>query len=584
LAANPAVFAAEPNFVGSIFGVTPNDPGFVICQPGDFNCQTHSAAPQLILIGADKAWTITTGLGPNLQAPPPLIAIVDTGVDYTHEDLSFPGKVVLGPNVVGQNNDPLDDNGHGTFIAGIAGAETNNGIGIPGVSWASSLLAVKVSNSLGFPQDFDVQSGVSYAVRNGAKIINLSLGHTGTSTAFASALNDANMAGRLVVAGVGNNGCDIPFYPAAYGPTTTADNGAVYDTTVLSVGGVNLDGTLAISGSPCASGTIGSNYGSWVDIYAPFSTYSTTAHHVSQSEVNLQHPGGYDFASGTSFSTPFVSGAAALVWAANPQLSAKDVRSALLEGAANLIGGAKDPDGNPINILNVFDALFQGATNCTACPQPPEVNVVSRLYSPIISVGVPRGASDTQNISVHGVSIPLAPLSSSNAASAIFPIYYKVTFEHFFASWDVYDCCGPRLTGTGWFDPFSVSTSTAPYWQMGVQNPIWSQLPFVKSQVACPLGNATQQPCPFFAPYLEGGGGPVGTLYSLGSLTSTIQSPGSPILNENTQTGQLAGQLGVTWLNLILDTASPPNADNLFPSWGFFAIQDITPICTANQC
>jgi hypothetical protein len=141
--------AAEPNVILQATGVKPNDPVFTI------------QAGQLLPMHADMAWAITTGLR-NDMGPPPLIAVIDTGIDYTHEDLaakswsapqaytvSANGTTISCPagshgfNWINDTCDPLDDNGHGTFVAGIAAADSNNGVGITGISWASPVLAEK---------------------------------------------------------------------------------------------------------------------------------------------------------------------------------------------------------------------------------------------------------------------------------------------------------------------------------------------------------------------------------------------------------------------------------------------------------
>ena len=592
VSANPTVIAAEPNFVYEDIGVTPNDPYFS-CQPGFFDCN----GPQLLQIGADKAWAITTGLGANLQTPPPIIAVVDSGIDYAHEDLS--AKIWSSPqdytvplggtfsitcpagshgfNFVGQACDPMDDEYHGTATAGIAGADSNNGVGITGVSWMSPLMAVKSLDASGGGSEMDDSAGIEFAITNGAKIINLSWGGTTNSPGILAAIDDAVSAGRLVVAGAGNNYCNQPFYPAAYAaaPTTTV-NGVTFNTSVLSVGGVNLNGSVAadVGATPCATGASGSNYGPWVEVYAPFTTYTTEPQNFS---INGS---GYNFFAGTSGSTPFVSGAAALVWAANPQLSAADVRNAILAGAVSIAGDV-DPLGEQIKVLNVFNAVFQAAAQqCTACPQAPEVMIDAPSAS--VAVGVPRGPNDTQNVSVHGISIPLAPITSSNAAAAFYPPYYQVTFVYAFNSWDSYTCCSPRPGG--WFDSFSVSTSTAPYWEMGLKDPIpqLSPLPFL--QIGCPLASSPvllpYLNCPFVASFLIGGSA-AGTLFqSLGGVPF-IHLPGQTLLGGKYGAAPLGP--GVTWLNLVLDTATAPDADNLFPSWGTFQILDITPMCGENN-
>jgi hypothetical protein len=585
--ANPVVFTAEPNFVNASLGVTPNDPLFS-CVPGFTTCD----GPYLLQIRADRAWAITTGLGPNLQAPPPLIAFVDTGIDYTHEDLSAKvwsapqsfraGQVTCpagshGFNFVSNTCDPMDDNGHGTAVAGVAGADSNNGIGVTGVSWTSPLMAVKVLDSSGTSDTLTPSAGISFAVDNGAKIINASFGCSSTSstlcsqTAYLVAVDYAASAGRLVVAGAGNDFCSQPFYPAGLAATPTVTiNGKTFNALVLSVGGVDLRYNIfGLSNATQCTPNTGSNFGPWVNVYAPWDAYSTSAHNSRISS----NPGGYDFFSGTSLATPYVSGTAALVWAANPQLSAADVKNTILAGGVAIFGNL-DPLGNQVKVLDAFNAIFKAAAqSCAACPQAPEV--VIEAASTSVGVGMPRGVNDTQNVSVHGISIPLAPISSSNAAAAFTPPYYQVIFINGFNSWDSYACCSPRPGG--WFDSFSVSTSAAPYWEMGLQDPLPQLYPLAVLQSGCPVASASSLipyfNCPFVASFVIGGSAAGTFSQSVGA--QFIVAPGQALLG-----GAFGGKgLGVTWLNLVLDTATQPDADNLFPSWGFFQILDITPMC-----
>lgn len=169
-------------------------------------------------IGAPNAWSLATGKNV-------LVGIVDTGVDLGHQDLA--GKVVGSTNCIGANADPTkctgnaqDDNGHGTHVAGIIAADTNNGVGVAGVAPDAKLLVAKALDSSGAGNDADVEAGIEWVVNKGAKVVNLSLGDGGTlplglggTTALSQPLLDGiNYAwqhGAIPVLAAGNTGFGV---------------------------------------------------------------------------------------------------------------------------------------------------------------------------------------------------------------------------------------------------------------------------------------------------------------------------------------------------------------------------------------
>jgi hypothetical protein len=265
------------------------------------NDEEYAAQQQWYItqIKAEQAWDVTTG-SPNI-----LIAIVDTGTAYDHPDLN--GKRVGGHDFYNNDDDPYDDNGHGTMTAGLAAAIGNNSEGIAGVSWGAKIMPVKV---LGGPQgegtDEMVAAGFRYAVDNGANIINASLGSDETSQIEEDAVKYAHDHNVLFVAAAGNSPDGKPHYPAA-------------DDTAMAVGAtIRNDSPTGFS-----------SYGSYIDISAPGVGMLSTA----WTDGTL----GYEYGNGTSFSAPLVSGAAALVWSINPQFTADDVRY-ILEDSSDDIG------------------------------------------------------------------------------------------------------------------------------------------------------------------------------------------------------------------------------------------------------
>jgi thermitase len=291
LRSDPAVEYAEPNYILYAMPTYPNDT-YYFWQWG---------LPQ---IQAPAAWDIVTA------TVPVTIAIVDTGVDLTHPDFSCPGKLTAGWDFVNNDSDPSDDYGHGTHVAGIAAACTNNSTGVAGVSWGARIMPVKVLGSSGSGSVDNVAQGIIYAADNKAQVINMSLGGYGLENdqTFINAIVYAYSKGCLLVAAGGNGGISTPMYPAAY-------------THVIAV--------AATDSSDNRAGF--SNYGSYIDVAAPgVSIYSTERY------------GSYGYMDGTSVATPFVSGLAALVWFANPSLTNDQVENIIESTADDLYPPGRD--------------------------------------------------------------------------------------------------------------------------------------------------------------------------------------------------------------------------------------------------
>ena len=257
-------------------------------------------------IGAPGYWSASRGAGV-------VVAVVDTGVDATSRDLA--GQVLDGVTILNgvTTAGAADDNGHGTHVAGIIGALTNNGIGVASVAPDVRILPVKVLDSNGYGFDPDIAAGIDYAVEHGADIINLSLGATSPVPALVSSLGDAAAKNVLVVAAAGNSylsGNPVT-YPAAYDHT-------------IAVGATDsLDRHAEFSET-----------GSFVDLTAPGVAILST------------YPGGYEYLSGTSMATPFVAGALAVLESEHPGWTPEQVTSTLEASAADLgVAGRDDTFG-----------------------------------------------------------------------------------------------------------------------------------------------------------------------------------------------------------------------------------------------
>jgi subtilisin family serine protease len=303
------VEAVELDYIRTAAAV-PNDPQYAAEQ------QSYLATA-----GFERAWTVLKASSSQV------IAVVDSGVDLDHPDLA--GRLVTGTDVVGAgDSDPSDENGHGTMVAGIAGAVTNNGVGIAGASWGASIMPVRALDATGQGTDVDVAEGMAWAVDHGADVINLSLGAPGTTAVLDAAVDDAVTHGVVVVAAAGNEGVNFPFFPAA-------------DPDVIAVGATDDEGSFAYF----------SNYGPWVDIVAPGTNVRGT-----------DNGGGYDEGPGTSFASPLVAAAAALVRTQNPSWTPAQV-------ADRLKGTAQDRGYRGVDHVYGFGLLdASAAVRGTASP------------------------------------------------------------------------------------------------------------------------------------------------------------------------------------------------------------------------
>jgi len=270
----------EPN-IGFQVSFTPNDPLW-----------SYQWAPQKI--NADWAWNKTTGLSSIL------VALIDTGVDYTHEDLST-NYVPMGYDWVNNDPDPMDDHGHGTHCAGIIAATINNSVGIAGLAQVR-IMAEKAFNTEGVGWEDDIANAIIHAVNQGADILSNSWGSPQDSYLIREAIRYAYDKGVLIVAAAGNDASSTEFYPAAYSE-------------VIAVTATDIDDYPAVF----------TNFGKWVEVAAPGVNVLSTFLNNS-----------YAFGTGTSMACPHVAGIAALVWSSFPDASRDWVRAQIRRTADDL--------------------------------------------------------------------------------------------------------------------------------------------------------------------------------------------------------------------------------------------------------
>lgn len=356
LQTQPGVLYAEPNYFVEAADTIPNDVDVFGFQFQD-----------LTNIRAFQGWDLSRG-GSSVR-----IAVVDTGVDQVHEDLV--AKIVAGYDFVNGDADPQDDSitGHGTHVAGIAAAMTNNTIGIAGTSWGARLMPVKVLNAFGNGTIANVSAGITFAADNGAQVINLSLGTAINSPTLQAAVDYAYNKNRVLVAAAGNTNSAV-LYPAAY-------------PNVIAVAAVDTTMTRAAF----------SNFGPELSVSAPGVA------------IRSAIPGdAYDQKNGTSMAAGYVSGLAAILAGVSPQ-SPVTIKSAIQNTALDLGTAGKD-DFYGWGLIQMDAAIRRVLP--TATP-PPAIDPGS-TFIPIATLGPPPSLEQPLPSSTPApvAALPFTPTST----------------------------------------------------------------------------------------------------------------------------------------------------------------------------
>ncbi len=308
---NTKIKYAEPDFVAKKTEV-PND-------------TYYSSQWGLPKIKAEGGWDKTHG---GDLAP---VAVLDTGIDDTHPDLF--GKIAKRANF---SWDPdIDGDGHGTHVAGIVAATTNNSLGVASLGYDTKLYSVKVLDNDGSGYYSWIANGIIWAADNGAKVINLSLGGSFDSSTLRDAVNYAWGKGVVIVAAAGNSNNKRALYPAYYtnsiavAATDSSDNKASF-----------------------------SSYGWWVDLAAPGVSILST------------YKGGYTYLSGTSMATPFVSALSSLVFANNSTFTNSQVRNKIESTAEKINKTGTYWTYGRIDACAALDCIFFPSPTPTSTPTP----------------------------------------------------------------------------------------------------------------------------------------------------------------------------------------------------------------------
>lgn len=298
----------------SLQALTPNDPYFT--QQWGFQNTGQNIGGKTGKAGADAnlpaAWSITQG------KDSVIVAILDSGQPVGAATMpDFVGRLMAGYDYVNNDADPTDDHGHGSNVMSIATAKGNNGVGIAGVDWNCKILPVKILNSSNSGQYSWWINGIRFAVDKGARVLNMSVGGSGRSSAFEDAMIYAHSKGAIVVACMMNTNNNVSYYPAAF-------------TESIAVGAINNQGARAVPF--CFSATSGSNYGTHLLVVAPgeqVSGYRNTDGLVTNW-------------CGTSQATPIVSGIVSLMVSVQPTLTFDEVRTILKNTAIDGVGSASE--------------------------------------------------------------------------------------------------------------------------------------------------------------------------------------------------------------------------------------------------
>lgn len=313
LADNFVYVEYDPTFQTTAKLRMPNDPGFTK--------NSSNIDKQWGLVKAEfiESWKITKG------SKAVTVAVIDTGIDSLHEDL-IDSTFVNGYNVIKSKKisaySNSDDNGHGTLVAGVIGATTNNNTGVSGAAWEVSLMAVKALNSRGSGTASQISEGIVWATNNGANIINMSLGGIGFvhNNTLANAITHAFENNVVIVSAAGNDvaitggNLDVePVFPICN------DNGQNMVIGVSASDTRDLKPDFANFGKAC------------VDVVAPGKRILSTINH--DPATGLPSPDSYAYASGTSLAVPFVSAQAALLKSVFPNANNRQIRDRIIASA-----------------------------------------------------------------------------------------------------------------------------------------------------------------------------------------------------------------------------------------------------------
>jgi len=345
-------------------------PSFVSNDPY-FGSEWH-----LSKVGASTAWDVSQGAGV-------VIAILDSGVDGSHPDLA--AQMVPGYNFYDNNTNTADVNGHGTAVAGVAAATTNNATGVAGIAGQAKIMPVRIADANAWAYYSTIAQGLTWAADNGARVANCSYSGVAGSSSIQSAAQYMKSKGGLVFVAAGNNGIDENITPT---------------TTMIPVSATDSNDVR----------TSWSSYGSFVAMSAPGITWTTS------------RGGFYDQWQGTSFSSPLTAGVAALMMAAKPSLDGSQIEQMMYSTATDLGAAGRDPyyGYGRVNAAAAVQAVVASAP--APDTQAPAVAISAPLGSSTVSGVVSVDVNATDNVGVARVELRInnTTVAADNAAPFTF--------------------------------------------------------------------------------------------------------------------------------------------------------------------
>ncbi|MFP3982469.1 MAG: S8 family serine peptidase [Desulfurivibrionaceae bacterium] len=344
---NPRFSFAEKNFLAQ---------GVYVPDDEKYDSQWH-----LPKIESPSGWDLNQG------ASGETIAIIDSGIDPDHPDLA--AKLIPGKNFLDESSDTHDVLGHGTAVTGSATAIGDNLEGVAGVAWDNAIMPLVVLSSDNWAYYSDIASAITYAVDNGARVMNISIAGSSSSYTLQNAVDYAWDKGAVIIAAAANESTDTPYYPAA------------------------CDHVVAVSATDSSDNLASfSNYGSWVDLCAPGTSIVTT-----------NNGGGYGTWNGTSFSSPITAGVVALMFSENAGLTNSELVN-LLTGAVDDLGADGFDSTFGHGRLNAYNAvLAAGSSDTDLDSTSPEVSITYPADDVTVSGVVPVEADASDDTAVEFV-------------------------------------------------------------------------------------------------------------------------------------------------------------------------------------